>query len=285
VPDALPGAAPGSMSAGASSTGSAAGSAGATAGRTVLNAAGKALGVVGAAYGAANMAMDFIHNQDHRTAADMWSTVNTNTYTTDKGNTYNTYSAPNLQAELDYASSQKTSRNLNNTINAAGTGAAIGSVIAPGIGTIIGGAAGALYGLGSWLFGFGDTYEDVVNEYKKTQDVAALKSLQSEASAKNKDVRQGFYERSNNGRVGAADGKKPVYTPMGPSNKKATAKVSSGEIMGNFEDGYVSRVPGEKNNKDTKYANLKNSDFVISNKFGLSDYAAATGDYVGALKM
>ena len=259
--------------------------AGATAGRTALNAAGKALGVVGAAYGAANMAMDFIHNQDHRTASDMWSTVNTNTYTTDKGNTYNTYSAPNLQAELDYASSQKTSKNLNNTINAAGTGAAIGSVIAPGIGTIIGGAAGALYGLGSWLFGFGDTYEDVVNEYKKTQDVAALKSMQSEASAKNKDVRQGFYERSNNGRVGAADGKKPVYTPMGPSNKKATAKVSSGEIMGNFEDGYVSRVPGEKNNKDTKYANLKNSDFVISNKFGLSDYAAATGDYVGALKM
>ena len=260
--------------------------AGATAGRTALNAAGKALGIVGAAYGAANMAMDFIHNQDHRTAGDMWSTVNTNTYTTDKGNTYNTYSAPNLQAELDYASSQKTSRNLNNTINAAGTGAAIGSVIAPGIGTLIGGAAGALYGLGSWLFGFGDTYEDVVNEYKKTQDVAALKSLQSEASAKNKDVRQGFYERSNpDGRVGAADGKKPVYTPMGPSNKKATAKVSSGEIMGNFEDGYVSRVPGEKNNKDTKLANLKNSDFVISNKFGLSDYAAATGDYVGALKM
>ena len=259
--------------------------AGATAGRTALNAAGKALGIVGAAYGAANMAMDFIHNQDHRTTADMWSTVNTNTYTTDKGNTYNTYSAPNLQAELDYASSQKTSRNLNNTINAAGTGAAIGSVIAPGIGTLIGGLGGALYGGLSALFGFGDTYEDVVNEYKKTQDVAALKSLQSEASAKNKDVRQGFYERSNDSKAGAADGKKPIYTPEGPSNKKATAKVSSGEVMGNFEDGYVFRVPGEKNNKDTKYANLKNSDFVISNKFGLSDYAAATGDYVGALKM
>jgi len=253
---------------------------------SALSTAGKALGVVGAAYGAANMAMDFAHNKDHRNVANMWNTVNTNTYTTDKGNTYNTYSAPNLQAELDYASSQKTSRNLNNTINAAGTGAAIGSTIAPGIGTIIGGAAGALYGLGSWLFGFGDTYEDTVNEFKKTQDVAALKSLQSEASAKNKDVRQEFYDRSNSdGRVGAASGKKPVYGPEGPTNKKATAKVSSGEVIGNFEDGYVSRVPGEKNNKDTKYANLKSSDFVISNKFGLSDYAAATGDYVGALKM
>ena len=265
--------------------GSTAGSTGSTAGRTVLGTVGKALGIIGGTYGAANMAMDFINNQDHRTAADMWSTVNTNTYTTDKGNTYNTYSAPNLQAELDYASSQKTSRNINNTINAIGTGAAWGSL--GGIpGMIIGGGVGALYGGLSALFGFGDTYEDTMNEYKKTQDIASLKSLQSEASGKNKDVKQGFYDRSKpDGRVGAAKGKRPVYTPQGPTNKKATAKVSSGEVMGNFEDGYVFRVPGEKNNKDTKFANLKNSDFVISNKFGLSDYAAATGDYVGALKM
>ena len=237
--------------------------------------------------------MDFAHNKDHRTAANMWDTVNTSTYTTDKGNTYNTYSSPNLQAELDYASSQKTSRNVNNTINSVGTGAAIGGVVGsiiPGVGNLIGAGVGAgvgaLYSGLAALFVFGDTYDDVVEEYRKTQDIAALKSLQSEASAKNKDVRQGFYDRSNpDGRVGAASGKKPVYGPEGPTNKKATAKVSSGEVIGNFEDGYVSRVPGEKNNKDTKYANLKNSDFVISNKFGLSDYAAATGDYVGALKM
>ena len=269
-----------------SSIGSATGSAASTAGRAVLNTAGKALGIVGSAYGLANMAMDFAHNQEHRNVSNMWNTVNTNTYTTDKGNTYNTYSAPNLQAELDYASAQKTSKNLNNTINAVGTGAAIGTTILPGMGTLIGAIGGGLYGLGSWLFGFGDTYEDTVNEFKKTQDVAALKSLQSEASAKNKDVKQEFYDRSSSdGRVGAASGKKPVYGPEGVSDKKATAKVSSGEVIGNFEDGYVSRVPGEKNNKDTKYANLKSSDFVISNKFGLSDYAAATGDYVGALKM
>jgi len=56
-------------------------------------------------------------------------------------------------------------------------------------------------------------------------------------------------------------------------------------VIGNFEDGYVSRVPGKKNNKDTKLANLKSDDFVISNKYGLSDYAAETGDYVGALNM
>ena len=87
----------GTPAASSSSTGAAAGStAASTAGRTVLNTAGKALGVIGGAYGLANMAMDFAHNKDHRTAANMWDTVNTNTYTTDKGNTYNTYTAPNL---------------------------------------------------------------------------------------------------------------------------------------------------------------------------------------------
>ena len=112
---------------------------------TALSTAGKALGVVGGAYGAANMVMDFAHNKDHRTAANMWDTVNTSTYTTDKGNTYNTYSSPNLQAELDYASSQKTSRNVNNTINSVGTGAAIGGVVGsiiPGVGNLIGAGEG-----------------------------------------------------------------------------------------------------------------------------------------------
>lgn len=285
APDVLPASAPGSISAGASSAGNVAESAGATAGKTVFNAAGKAIGVIGGAYGLANMAMDFAHNKDHRTAANMWDTVNTSTYTTDKGNSYNTYSAPNLQAELDYASAQKTSKNVNNTINAVGTGAAIGGTIGsiiPGIGnvvgTIAGSGVGALYGLGSWLFGFGDTYEDVMNEYRKTQDVAALKSLQSEASAKNKDVKQGFYDRSNpDGRVGAAKGKKPIYGRGGKTN----AKVSNGEWIGNLKEGWVQQVPGEPNNNDTENANLKSSDYVISNPF--VPLAAATGDIEGTL--
>lgn len=269
-----------------SSTGSAAGSAGATVGRTALTAAGKALGIIGSAYGAANMVMDFIHNKDHRTAGDMLNTLTENTYTTDKGNKWTEYTGLNSQAERKYERAQHTSRNINNTINAAGTGAAIGSVIAPGIGTLIGGLGGALYGGLSALFGFGDNSEEIEYQMKNTQDIAALKTRQSKAAADSADVNQGFYDRFNqNGRVGAALGKKAVYGPEGLTNKKATAKVSNGEVIGNFEDGYVSRVPGEKNNKDTKFANLKNSDFVISNKFGLSDYAAATGDYVGALKM
>ena len=227
--------------------------------------------------------MDFAHNKDHRNVANMWNTVNTNTYTTDKGNTYNTYTAPNLQAELDYAKAQKTSKNVNNTIGAIGTGAAAGAVIGssvPVLGTAIGAGVGALYGLGSWLFGFGDTYEDTVNEFKKTQDIAALKSLQSEASAKNKDVRQEFYDRSNpDGRVGAAKGKKPVYGRGGKTN----AKVSSGEWIGNLKEGWIQQVPGEPNNNDTENANLRSSDYVISNPF--VPLAAATGDIEGTLML
>ena len=248
------------------------------------------------------MAMDFAHNKDHRTAANMWDTVNTNTYTTDKGNTYNTYTAPNLQAELDYASAQKTSKNVNNTINAVGTGAAIGGTIGsivPGIGNVVGTVAGAgvgaLYGLGSWLFGFGDTYEDVMNEYRKTQDVAALKSLQSEASAKNKDVKQGFYERQEDGKVGARLGKMPKY-----SKGKANAMVSNGETIGKFKDGtpgqleYAYVVPGKVTENtafaDTKKAHVGNKEFVLSNNpmpgaggLSFSQVGNITGDYMTPL--
>ena len=94
-----------------------------------------------------------------------------------------------------------------------------------------------------------------------------------------------FYGRGSDGTVGAAYGKRPVYSAFGPVSRKATARVSNGELIGNFEDGYVSRVPGTPNNKDTKLAALRPSDFVISNKFGLSDYAATTGDIEGALNM
>jgi len=65
-------------------------------------------------------------------------------------------------------------------------------------------------------------------------------------------------------------------------NGKANARVSNGEVIGNFEDGYF-RVPGSKNNKDDVKTHLGKKDFVISNKHGLSDYAWLTGDIPGAL--
>lgn len=86
----------------------------------------------------------------------------------------------------------------------------------------------------------------------------------------------------------AKDGKLPKYyvgkvsTSNGPALGEATARVSNGEVIANKFTGSMYRVPGLKNNKDGKLASLSDSDTVITNKHGLSDYAWRTGDIEGA---
>lgn len=88
----------------------------------------------------------------------------------------------------------------------------------------------------------------------------------------------------------AANGKLPkckdgLVSSTGIVNGEATARVSNGEVIANKALGTMYRVPGLKNNKDGKLAALNDSDTVITNKYGLSDYAWRTGDIVGAEKM
>jgi len=59
--------------------------------------------------------------------------------------------------------------------------------------------------------------------------------------------------------------------------------VSHGEVIGNLNEGWAYREPGVPDNNDTLKRHIAKDDFVISNKYGLSDYAASTGDLVGAL--
>lgn len=246
--------------------------------KTVLSGAGKALAGLGAAYGAYSMFNDFANAGDIRSAGDMRNTASTNTYTTAGGNQYTQYGGIDAGAERRYERAQRDMRRVGLTLDAAGTGASIGSLVAPGIGTAIGAGAGVLFGGLASLFGFGDNSDELEQQMIDTTNTLAMENKQRRSTAESDDVKQAFYGR-------AANGKQPVWSPEGLVNRKATARVSNGELIGNFEDGYVSRVPGKKNNKDTKLANLKDSDFVISNKYGLSDYAAATGDYEGALNM
>lgn len=267
----------------AEDVGSAAGSVAGTTGRNVLNTAGKVAGALGAVYGLADMTSQLLHQGDHRSIGQMRNTLATNTYTTAGGNQYTEYSGINANAERQYEDAQRKAKQLNFGISAMGTGASIGGLIGssvPFLGTAIGAGAGALLGGIASLFGFGDNSDEIEEQMRTLANTTSMQNRQSRSVAENQDIKDQFYSRS-----GAANGKRPVWTAAGLKNKKATAKVSNGEVIGNFEDGYVSRVPGEKNNKDTKLAALKNSDFVISNKFGLSDYAAQTGDYVGALNM
>lgn len=249
-----------------------------------INTLGAVAGGIGTALGGLTMANQISNAGSHRTASDMQDTVTRNIYTTAGGNQYEELGGPDVGAELGYENEMRKQKQLAFGINTIGTGAslggmlgslgALGSIGGP-LGTGIGAGLGLLIGGLASLFGFGDNEEEVREEMRKLADANARYSAQNEAVAKSKD-----YEINR-----AANGKKPVWTPAGLAAKKATARVSNGEVVGNFNTGKAIRVPGQKNNKDTKLANLKDDDFVISNRFGLSDYAAATGDYEGALNM
>ena len=247
-----------------------------------LGTLGIVAGGVGTALGGLTMANQISNAGSHRTASDMQNTVTRNIYTTAGGNQYEELGGPDAGAELGYENEMRKQKQIGFGINAIGTGMSLGGVLGsviPGFGNLaglgIGAGLGALIGGLASLFGFGDNEEEVREEMRKLADANARYSAQNEAVAKSKD-----YETNR-----AANGKKPVWTPAGLAAKKATARVSNGEVVGNFNTGKAIRVPGQKNNKDTKLANLKDDDFVISNRFGLSDYAAATGDYEGALNM
>jgi len=201
----------------------------------------------------------------------MISSAPRNTYSTAGGNQYKTYGGINLGNELKLNDYQAKSRQLNFGLNSIGTGASIGGIFGlPGM--AIGAGIGSLVGALGSIFGFGDNEDDIRWQQRLGNDAIAGYNRMSKSVSESKDLE-------------AANGKQPVYTPFGRMHGKATAKVSNGELIGNFEDGYVSRVPGRKNNNDTVSAALKPSDWVITNKYGLSDLAATTGDYAGVLNL
>lgn len=248
--------------------------------KTALNTAGKAIAGIGAAYGLADMGFQIANNQDHRSAGQMRDTLTTNTYTTDLGNTYTTRGGVNRSSELDYARAQKLNKNLNFTTSAIGTGAAIGSFF-PGAGTAIGAGFGGLVGLGANLLGFGDTEEETRRQMDLLTDVVSMENRMAESQVLDKDAKQGFYGRTKSGSLGAANGKRPIHARNGYGN----AMVSHGEVIGNLNEGWAYREPGVPDNNDTLKRHIAKDDFVISNKYGLSDYAASTGDLVGALQL
>ena len=245
---------------------------GATTGKTshVLNAAGKSASILGLGYSVGDALFNTIPGaSQHRTASDMDDTISRSTYTTAGGNTYTTYGNPDLQGELEYGKQQATKNRLGLASDVAG---AVSSALAlSGFGAPLSLisyplAFAATFGLGS-LFGFGDNSDEIEHEARKLADVNAGRNRMNQSVAESKDIEMGR----------AANGKMPGF-----HNGKSNARVSNGEVIGNFKDGYF-RVPGGKNNEDNVKTHLGKQDFVISNKHGLSDYAWLTGDIPGAL--
>lgn len=255
--------------------------------KTAMSPMGIATGALGTIYGTGALISDISHAGDTISQSQIRDSAATNTVTTAGGNTYTERGGIDSKGIMDYEHEMAKSKKIGLTADTMGLGASVGGLAASlglmgsvggPLGTAIGAGVGLLAGGVASLLGFGDNEEEVEQMMRDQEDVFAMQNRQSRATALDKDTKAEFYDR-------AADGKRPVWTPAGLIGKKATARVSNGEVVGNFEEGIATRIPGQKNNKDTKLAALKDGDFVISNKYGLSDYAAATGDYAGALNL
>ena len=220
------------------------------------------------------------------------------------------YESPNtinVSDEIDKVRKENTGNTLKTVGSGAALGAAAGSII-PGLGTIAGGLIGGAVGLITGIFG-GEARK---REYRRmlAKQNAKINALQDSArfSAQTKAIQlQNAREYGNSEAqylYGAADGKvdtsfmtpdayfqtyyapeikeynknKLTYSALGPVNAEPNAKVSRGEIIANKLLGTMYRVPGGKDNKDTEYAYLSDSDTVVTNKGGESDRAFATGD-------
>ena len=178
---------------------------------------------------------------------------------------------------------------VGNILGATGAGAAAGSIV-PGIGTAIGAGVGFL---GSAIGSIFSSNKQKENERKAANYVQRYNNFSMEgaiSTAQQLEDEKRYGNQSTQPLFNHKNGKVPRFvnglaSATGPVNGEATAKVSNGEVIANKILGTMYRVPGVKNNKDGKLASLNNSDTVITNKYGLSDYAWRTGDIEGAEKM
>ena len=180
---------------------------------------------------------------------------------------------------------------LGNVATATASGAMAGSAFG-GVGAIVGGAAGLLGSIGGEIFSSAKQKE---NELKTLNKVGNInKSSEGEALTTSWRIANSMYYGNQYDqplRGGFACGKLPKYdlgkvaTVFGEMYGEPNAKVSNGEVIAReVAPGQFSayRVPGMKNNKDGKLALLGANDYVISNKNGSSDIAAA-GNIKGAI--
>ena len=185
------------------------------------------------------------------------------------------------------ANQKKTTAALGGAAAGATTGAAIGSII-PGFGTVAGGAVGAVVGGISGLFSGSHAkrkaleqariaQRKVFNNQAADRNSALTAALQMEnARLYGNQHQQSLYgaaygvEPKSNKRQNTTKQKLPVITSNGVAIAKANAKVEPGELIVR-KDGITIPVPYPqmnmvKNPGDIVYANLKDSDGVLSDR-------------------
>lgn len=80
-----------------------------------------------------------------------------------------------------------------------------------------------------------------------------------------------------------AKGKQPTYSAFGPTNAKPDSYVSKGEVAINTMTGDAYRIPTGKNDTAKFVGGKDPYTAIISNKYGLSDYAMV--DPIGAIEL
>ena len=229
-----------------------------------------------AAYGLYNLGRGLLKGADVPTSANMDATKSLITQSMN-GVDYTTKEAGDLSIFDKQLRNNETSRTINNTINGASAGFAVGSFL-PGLGNVIGaGIGGLIGGIGS-LFGQGRrrralqrAKNNLIQSYDNYND-------QSESVAASEGLRNQFYQNTYNptSLYSADDGKTAVdYNLM---NKPARAgygmvfdkdgyhfgpknsRVGKGESIINFDEGKLAYIDKGKKRADDQYSSVEEGD-------------------------
>lgn len=229
-----------------------------------------------AAYGLYNLGRGLLKGADVPTSANMDATKSLITQSMN-GVDYTTKEAGDLSMFDKQLRNNETSRIINNTINGASAGFAVGSFL-PGLGNVIGaGIGGLIGGIGS-LFGRGRrrralqrAKNNLIQSYDNYND-------QSESVAASEGLRNQFYQNTYNptSLYSADDGKTAVdYNLM---NKPARAgygmvfdkdgyhfgpknsRVGKGESIINFDEGKLAYIDKGKKRADDQYSSVEEGD-------------------------
>ena len=229
-----------------------------------------------AAYGLYNLGRGLLKGADVPTSANMDATKSLITQSMN-GVDYTTKEAGDLSMFDKQLRNNETSRAINNTINGASAGFAVGSFL-PGLGNVIGaGIGGLIGGIGS-LFGQGRrrralqrAKNNLIQSYDNYND-------QSESVAASEGLRNQFYQNTYNptSLYSADDGKTAVdYNLMdkparagygmifdkdgyhfGPKN----SRVGKGESIINFDEGKLAYIDKGKKRADDQYSSVEEGD-------------------------
>ena len=203
------------------------------------------------------------------------------------GVSYQTQNEINAQGVAAQTSAENKANTVGLMGKGASLGASIGSVAGP-VGSLIGGAVGAIGGLVGGLFGSSKRKREMRRRVAEAQDKALRQNDFSRNGALTSVLQQNYAreygDTESQSLYGFANGKS-TWSAAGSVGLGANARVSNGEIIANKYTGEMFRVPGLPNNKDGKLAFIRPSDTIISNKYGLSDYVASTGDLEGGEAM